>query len=77
MKFSSYKFWKHSDCLNAFVKIDEVVFDSGDHAILNVVWCNQQVESWFFIGAGRNRIVVKREHYDKWNPYQPVGKIKL
>jgi len=65
-------YWKHSNCMDAFISIRKVAFDDdGKNAILDVSWCAQGTSSWWFCPVPVQRIKVTPEHYGKWCLYSP------
>lgn len=73
MKFDNDRYWKHDNCVDVFISIIGISFDDdGKSAIVNASWCVQGTASWWHTGT-MGRIVIKPDHYNKWNPYEPKG----
>lgn len=72
MKFDSdNKFWKHKNCTDVFFKVKSVTFDDdGKHAVLWGFWMIQGLES-FWCATEFERLPIKPEQYDNWEPYTP------
>lgn len=76
MKFDTHLFWKHEQCKDVFFRVTSIAFDdNGKDAFLHGSWCTQGVSLWFF--TVQARIKITPEHYPKWKPYEPRGKLKL
>lgn len=74
MKFDndSY-FFKHSNCLDVFIVVNNVVMDTGEVAIIWVNWMIQGTEH-YWEASNNERIKVTKEEYSKWISYTPKGK---
>lgn len=76
MKFDMHKFWKHQDCKDVFISVRSVAFDDdGRNAIVWAPWFIQGT-SGYWSATLEDRIKITPEHYDKWKPYEPVGKYR-
>lgn len=76
MKFDTHKYWKHRDCVDVFFAVNHCSFDDdGRNALLHGTWCTQMMFGWGF--TVRDRVVVKPVQYDKWEPYEPKGRVYL
>lgn len=76
MKFENHQFWKHDDCLDVFISVYGVDFDSGTVAKIRASWLTQGHEIYFY-NSTSDFILVNSLNYEKWKPYIPKGKLKL
>jgi len=77
MKFDRHEYWKHENGMDCFIKIIGVAFDdNGKDAIVNACWMTQGRECFWFASPS-HRIKIDPDNYDKWHPYEPIGKLKL
>lgn len=77
MKFqdSEGKYFKHKNCMDVFVRVRTVVMDSGDKAILWLSWMIQGTESYWLTREDKDRVFIKADQYENWEPYEPKGKL--
>ncbi len=74
-KFDKHKYWKHEDCMDAFISVKSVAFDDDDHnSILNVDWCVQGTAQWWFTPSPTQRIKITPSNYNKWKRHNPLFK---
>lgn len=76
MKFENYDCWKHKNCLDVFIYVSTVIQDDNNKAIIHANWMTQGVENHWF-ASERQRLFIKEDQYDNWEPYDPIGKLKL
>lgn len=76
-KFFRNRYYKHEDCVNAFIYVEKVSFDeNGTHATVHAYWLTQDVDKpWF--SSDRVRINIKPDHYNKWHIYEPKGDVHV
>lgn len=72
MKFNKDTYWKHSNCLDAFFKVIDVIQDHNGKAILLGYWMIQGTAN-FWYGSDKDRIFIRSDQYDKWLSYKPLG----
>ncbi len=74
MKFENGKFYKHKNCIDAFIKADTVGFDSGARCAMYAKWYSQGVHAYWCCQLAEP-LIVTIEHYDNWEPYEPKGEL--
>ena len=70
-KFHDNVFYKHQDGMDAFIRVNRVVMDTGEKAILYAAWAIQGTSGWGFAPVEEVRLDIKPEHYKKWVQYEP------
>lgn len=75
MKFEQGShFFKHKNCMDAFICVMDTIQDTGNKAILRVDWMCQGIETFWSTPIQNQRIFIKDNEYDNWVPYVPKGK---
>jgi hypothetical protein len=75
MKFEMHQFFKHINCMDAFIRVRTVVMDDHNAAILYVDWMVQGMEKYWFTPAFSQRMLIRQDQYENWKPYEPKGEI--
>lgn len=73
-KFELHDYWKHVDCMDAFICVSCVIQDTGEAAILCANWMCQGALDYWMCTAQPQHLVIKRAHYSKWKRHIPKGR---
>lgn len=74
MKFDNGEYFKHSNCLDTFIRVKSVTIDDGKKAFIHAYWMCQGIYGHWYV-ADVKRYFIKKENYEKWLPYTPIGNI--
>lgn len=72
MKFELHDCWKHSNCIDAFIFVSNVVQDDNGKAILHAYWMVQGIKGYWMVSS-QERLFIKDDHYANWQLYEPKG----
>lgn len=76
MNFDAAEYYKHSNCMDAFIYVQSVIQDTGHDAVLVVAWLTQGTESYWLTPQFSDTIHVSESEYNKWKPYEPAGSLR-
>lgn len=73
--FQNNKYYKHKNCMDAFIRVNTVTHDNGETAFIWADWMIQGIELHWHSPVFNKRLFILADQYENWLPYQPKGEI--
>jgi hypothetical protein len=73
MKFDKHEFFKHKNCMDAFIRVRSISVEGNLKSIIWVDWMVQGIDMHWFTPELAKRTLISADQYDNWIPYTPTG----
>lgn len=74
-RFEEGKYYKHKNCMDAFIQIRTVVIQGNMKSIVWVDWLVQGMHNYWYTPTLPQYTFIQADQYDNWIPYEPKGNV--